>query len=100
MATTHDVMTTGKLAYSWEQYRWIVGVAALAVAFGAVSWSASSINDRKAAAVCAERYHAAHSAQDTATVDEYWPSRGNTRVRNNAVTLRCGALRAAGRIPL
>ena len=64
------------------------------------AWSAARLSDSRAAAVCAEQYRRARTALDTARIDDVWPGRGRTKVRGNAATLRCGALRAAGRVPL
>ena len=76
--------------------------AAVALLAAGALWlvvTAPRLNDARAATACAERYRAAHTAADTTRVDQFWPSGGNTKVRNSAMTLRCGALRAAGKVP-
>ena len=77
-------------------------LAGLAVLGGMLwlAWSGPRLNDSRDGVVCARWYRDAHSAADTARVDHLWPSGGQTRVRNGPMTLRCGALRAAGRVPV
>ena len=78
-------------------------VVLLAVILGGLLWfaaTASGRRDANDAAICARHYREARSGSDTARVDALWPSGRDTKQRNSAATLRCGALRAAGRVPI
>ena len=51
-------------------------------------------------AACAQLYRTARTAADTARVDAQWPAPPTRpRGRSDARSVRCGALRAAGRVP-
>ena len=97
-------MVRHRVGPDWQEYRrqapWLAVIGALAVGLVWLVWSSTRLNDARASGVCAVRYRAAQSAADTARVDALWPGGGSTRVRNGAATVRCGTLRAAGRLPV
>lgn len=97
-------MVGRRVGPDWQEYRgqapWFAAIGALAAGLVWFAWSSTRISDARASGVCAEWYRAAHSSADTARVDARWPGGGNTRLRNGAATVRCGALRAAGRLPV
>ena len=92
-------MMRPRVSIDWTQIRWRVAIVVLVMAVVVVALSDTQSEDRRAAAICAQRYHAALTSADTARIDADWPGGGNPRARNGAATLRCGALRAVGKIP-
>jgi hypothetical protein len=90
-----------------EGGRTVAQLAALAI-FGAglvwtlvwIVWWGPRSADARDASACAKLYAAAATAADTARVDKVWPSGPTLRLRNSGARLRCGALRAAGQVPI
>ena len=103
MATT-DRMSTRRPHYSkWyargQAAAAVIGLALLAAGLLWIGWLGTRGGDARDGALCARLYRAAHTAADTIHVDQLWPSPQRGRARNTGVPLRCGALRAAGRVP-
>jgi hypothetical protein len=70
-------------------------VIVLAVAFG---WIFSGYRDAQDAAACHDQYSQAHSAQDTALVDQSIPFRARGRGELGIPIVTCGELRRSGRV--
>ena len=77
----------------------LLGAVLIAVLVWIV-WERTVGIDAHDGAACAQLYRTAHTAADTARVDAQWPAPPTRpRARSDARSLRCGALRAAGRVP-
>ena len=61
-------------------------------------WGSTRAIDAHDGVACGQLYRNARTAADTARVDAQWPT-PPSRPRPDAHSLRCGALRAAGRVP-
>src|SRR5690349_12220683 len=77
----------------------VVGVPIVLGAVFWLMWSRPRFSDERDGATCAAFYREARTAADTARVDHVWPGGRSTKLEHSTPALRCGALRAAGRVP-